>query len=132
MPDLCRILMVEDDPDIQAVAQMALEALGGFTVGLCNSGYEALDQAPRFDPDLILLDMMMPGLDGAGTFARLQTLEAVRDVPVIFLTARVQPHEVEAYHALGAAGVLRKPFDPLALPAAVLHIWEQCEEKSHG
>lgn len=128
MPEapLHRILMVEDDPDIQAVATMALEALGGFSVGVCSSGYEALRRAPIFDPDLILLDMMMPGLDGVGTLDGLRALDAVRHVPVVFLTARVQPHEIEAYEALGAAGVLRKPFDPLTLSASVVQIWEAC------
>lgn len=129
MPEasLQRILMVEDDPDIQAVATMALEALGGFTVGVCSSGYEALDRAPTFGPDLILLDMMMPGLDGAGTLEALRALNAVREVPVVFLTARVQPDEVAAYEAMGAAGVLRKPFDPLTLAASVVEIWEECD-----
>ena len=129
MPEypLQRILLVEDDPDIQAVAAMALEVLGGYAVAVCSSGLEALAEAPRFAPDLILLDMMMPGLDGADTLRGLRDLSALDGVPIVFLTARVQPHEVASYHALGAAGVIHKPFDPLTLSAAVVEIWETCD-----
>ena len=122
-PPLNRILFVEDDPDIQAVGQLALEAVGGFKVTTCSSGGEALTIAPTFTPDLILLDVMMPGMDGPETLQQLRTLAATRNTPVIFMTAKVQRHEVEQYLALGAVNVIAKPFDPMTLAATIREIW---------
>jgi CheY-like chemotaxis protein len=120
---LRRILFVEDDPDIQTVAKMALETLGGFTVLACNSGVEALDEVHAFAPDLVLLDVMMPGMDGPTTLTALRGLPAGRNVPVVFMTAKVQILEVARYRALGAAEVIAKPFDPLDLSNRVRAIW---------
>lgn len=120
---LQRILLVEDDPDIQAVARLALEAVGGFTVGICSSGKEALDQAVGFAPDLILLDVMMPVMDGPTTLKALRELSPLRDTPVIFMTAKVQTHEVESYKQLGAVDVISKPFDPMNLSSTIHTIW---------
>lgn len=122
---LQRILLVEDDPDIQAVGQLALEAVGGFTVKVCSSGSEALAQAPGFAPDLILLDVMMPGMDGMTTFAALRGKPATAKIPVIFMTAKVQVHEIAQYKQLGALGVISKPFDPMALSNLILEIWQE-------
>lgn len=121
---LQRILLVEDDPDIQAVGQLALEAVGGFTVQLCSSGNAALEQAPTFAPDLILLDVMMPGMDGMTTFTALRQNPLTATVPVIFMTAKVQVHEVAHYKELGALGVISKPFDPMTLSNLILEIWQ--------
>src|SRR4051794_27312982 len=90
---LRRILFVEDDPDIQTVARMALEALGGFTVLACNSGAEALAKVDGFVPDLVLLDVMMPGMDGPTTLEALRKRSTCREVPVVFMTAKVQAQE---------------------------------------
>jgi two-component system OmpR family response regulator len=117
---LRRILFVEDDPDIQVVATMALESLGGFSVLACGSGLEALSRFDEFAPDLVLLDVMMPGMDGPETLAALRRRS---DVPVIFMTARVQTHEVLRYRELGAAEVIAKPFDPMTLADTVRKIW---------
>ena len=87
--ELRRILLVEDEEDIREVAQMALEAVGGFTVETAGSGAEALEKVPAFSPDLILMDCMMPVMDGPSAFRALR--ERRLDVPVIFMTARVQP-----------------------------------------
>lgn len=122
---LQRILLVEDDADIATVARLALEGLGGFQVQLCTSGEQALAQAAAFAPDLILLDVMMPGLDGTATFATLRRIEGLDRVPVVFMTAKVQPEEIRRFMALGAADVIPKPFDPLALPEQVRGIWER-------
>jgi len=122
---LQRILCVEDEPDIQAVARMALELVGGFQVHVCSSGDEALREVSAFKPDLILLDVMMPGMDGPGTLKALRTLDSVAAVPVVFMTAKVQPNEVTQYRALGALDVIAKPFDPMALPGQVRAIWER-------
>lgn len=124
-PSLQHILLVEDDPDIQVVAKLALEAVGGFRVTICSSGQEALTSAGQLLPDLVLLDMMMPDLDGAGTLAALRTMSASAATPVIFMTAKVQPHEVTEYKALGAMGVIAKPFDPMTLSSSIKTLWEQ-------
>lgn len=128
MASLQKILFVEDDPDIQMVAQLALEAVGGYTVHMCSSGAEALAVAEQFAPDLILLDVMMPGMDGPTTLAELRKKPALAHIPVIFMTARVQRHEVEQYLALGAADVISKPFDPMTLSAQVAAIWTKAYE----
>ncbi|PYE49909.1 response regulator [Deinococcus yavapaiensis] len=119
-----RILLAEDDPDIQAIAQIALEDVGGFQVHLCASGAEALAQFADFAPDLVMLDVMMPGMTGPDTLKALRELPGGRDVPVVFMTARVQASEVQAYLDLGAIGVIPKPFEPMTLAEdvrALLH-----------
>lgn len=123
-----RILYVEDEPDIQAVAKLALEMVGGFQVMICSSGQEALDKVEDFAPDLILLDVMMPGMDGPTTLQRLRADTVTAVIPVIFLTAKVQPTEVAQFQAMGALDVIPKPFDPMNLATRVRQIWEQ----SHG
>ena len=120
---LRRILYVEDEPDIQAVARIALEAVGGFQLLVCSSGQEALAAAPAFAPDLILLDVMMPGMDGPSTLAALRALPELRATPVVFMTAKVQTHEVARYRQIGALDVIAKPFDPMTLSATVSSIW---------
>ncbi len=120
---LKRILYAEDEPDIQAVAKLALEMLGGFQVLICNTGIEALEKVQDFAPDLILLDVMMPGIDGPTTLLRLRADPATAGIPVIFLTAKVQPSEVLQYQSMGALDVIAKPFDPMGLAAEVKKIW---------
>jgi CheY-like chemotaxis protein len=125
IPSLKRVLYVEDEPDIQAIAKLALEAIGGFSVKLCSSGGEALEIAPAFAPDLILLDVMMPGMDGPSTLKALREIPALASIPVIFMTAKVQSHEVARYKELGALDVIAKPFDPMTLSETVKSIWGQ-------
>jgi two-component system, OmpR family, response regulator len=124
-PQLKKILYVEDEEDIRTIARMALEMVGGLAVEVCSSGQEALTLAPAFEPDLILLDVMMPGMDGPETFAQLQQLPDISDTPVVFMTAKVQPQEIRHYRELGAADVIRKPFDPMTLTTAVQTIWSK-------
>lgn len=124
MKTLQRVMYVEDDPDIQAVARLALELVGGFTVKVCASGEEALREAEAFAPEIILLDVMMPGMDGPTTLQALRALPALATVPVAFMTAKVQPAEVAQYKALGARDVIPKPFDPMTLASQVRAIWE--------
>lgn len=127
---LQHILYVEDDPDIRTVAQLALEAVGGFTLRVCASGREALDTvAAGYVPDLILLDVMMPEMDGPTTLAGLRALAATAQQPAIFMTAKVQPAEIAYYKSLGATGVLAKPFDPMQLAQQVRQLWEQEGER---
>lgn len=120
---LQRILMVEDEPDIQEVAQLALEAVGGFTVKICSSGHEALEAAPDFAPDLILLDVMMSEMDGPTTLEHLRRLPSCVQTPVVFMTAKVQAHEVARYQEMGALEVISKPFDPMTLSDQVRGVW---------
>ncbi len=123
LPPLNRILFVEDDPDIQLIARLALEHGSGFELCVCSSGAEALAAAPTFDPDLILLDVMMPFMDGPTTLLALRSLPGLRTTPIIFMTARVHHDEIAHYLALGAIDVIAKPFDPLALPKLVTTSW---------
>lgn len=123
--ELKRITYVEDEPDIREVAQLALENIGGFSLDLCVSGADAVQKAPAFGPDLILLDVMMPGMDGIETFAALRSDPRLANTPIIFMTAKAQPKEVERYKALGCAGIIMKPFDPVSLPDQIRSIWNQ-------
>jgi len=113
--ELNRILYVEDEPDIQAVATLALEHVGGFTLEVCSSGSEALSKGEAFDPQLILLDVMMPDMDGPTTMKKLREIDQLSEVPVVFMTAKVQPHEVDELKQMGAVEVIAKPFDPMTL-----------------
>jgi two-component system OmpR family response regulator len=123
---LTRILYVEDEPDIQMVARLALETLGGFTLEVCSSGSEALEKVGTFQPQFILLDVMMPGMDGPTTLGKLRELPAFATTPVVFMTAKVQPSEVSGYKKIGAVDVIPKPFDPMTLSNQVQAIWERC------
>lgn len=127
MKALSKILYVEDEPDIQTVARLALETVGGFSVHICSSGQEALDTVTAFAPDLIMLDVMMPGMDGPSTLAALRELPETAAVPVIFMTAKVQPPEVAHYKELGALDVIPKPFDPMTLSEQVLAAWKKIQ-----
>jgi len=123
--ELKKILYVEDEVDIQKVVKMALEMIGGFEVLVCSSGPEALEKAPEFKPDLCLLDVMMPGMDGPATLEALRKIEMFAKTPFAFLTAKVQSEEISRFKALGAIDVIIKPFDPMALPDQVRNIWNQ-------
>jgi len=121
--ELSKILYVEDDPDIQVVAQMALEAVGGFTLRVCSSGHEALKFGADFAPDLILLDVMMPEMDGPTTLVNLRGIPSLAQTPAVFMTAKVMPSDVERYKQLGAVDVIAKPFDPMTLASRIQEIW---------
>jgi len=122
---LTRILYVEDDDDIRTVASFALKAVGGFTVEACASGQEALARAQGFAPQLLLLDVMMPGMDGPTTLGRLRALPGLQETPAVFMTAKVQPQEVNRYRELGSLDVISKPFDPMTLSSSVREIWSR-------
>jgi CheY-like chemotaxis protein len=114
-----KILIVDDEDDIRAVAQMSLEVVAGWTVVTAGSGSEALGVAAAEQPDAILLDVMMPDLDGPATLERLQADPATRLIPVVFLTAKVQAADQRRFATMSVAGVLAKPFDPMELPGQV-------------
>ena len=124
MSELQRVLYVEDEQDIRTVAKLALEMVGGFQVKICSSGEDAVREAVAFAPDMILLDVMMPGMDGPTTLQQLRGLPELAQVPVVFMTAKVQSAEIAQYKALGAKGVIPKPFDPMTLATQVRALWE--------
>ena len=128
-PTLQRILHVEDEPDIRAIAKLTLEALGGYQVESCESGAEALAKAPAFRPDLLLLDVMMPGMDGPMTLEALRKLPECADIPAVFMTAKAQPHEIEKFRSLGAIDVVTKPFDPQELCGQIDALWRRARGK---
>ena len=125
MKTLKRILYVEDEPDIRAVTQVALETVGGFELKICSSGEEALDTVISFSPELLLLDVMMPDMDGPTTLTAMRELPELGNIPVIFMTAKVQADEIAELKSLGALDVIAKPFDPMALADQIKSIWYQ-------
>ncbi len=122
--ELKKIIYVEDEPDLRTIAQLALETVGGFEVMIFESGEDAVRDTPAFGPDMILLDVMMPGIDGPATMAALRAVPELADVPIAFLTAKVMPAEVKYLKSLGAAAVIPKPFDPMTLADQVRAVWE--------
>jgi two-component system, OmpR family, response regulator len=123
MTELNRILYVEDEADIRVIAEIALEVVGGFTVTSCADGHAAVAAAQRARPDLLLLDIMMPGLDGLSTLEALRAQPATARTPVIFMTAKVQAAEIAHYKSAGALDVISKPFNPMSLAAQIRTIW---------
>jgi DNA-binding response OmpR family regulator len=117
--DIMKVLIIDDDADIRFIVAMSLGRVGGMEVIQASSGAEGARKAQEEAPDVILLDMMMPTMDGSETLAVLRAQPATETTPVIFLTAKILKAEVERMTALGAAGVLTKPFDPRTLPADV-------------
>lgn len=121
---LNRILCVEDDPDISEIIKLSLEMVGGYEIEMCDSGTKAIAAAEKYAPNLILLDVMMPNMDGPATLRALREIPTTAQTPVIFLTAKVRPVEIAEYRRLGVLGIISKPFDPMTLPAELERIWE--------
>ena len=110
-----RVLLIDDEDDIREAAGMSLETVAGWTTMATRSGREGIKMAAEQQPDAILLDVMMPDMDGPSTFRNLQESATTRSIPVIFLTAKAQTREQRGFRELGAHGVISKPFDPLTL-----------------
>ncbi len=110
-----KVLLVDDEDDIRKIGRLSLEAVGKFQTLLASSAAEALTLAASERPDVILMDMMMPGMDGLAALAELQKDSALKTIPVVFMTAKVQRSDVAHYLAVGAIGVIQKPFDPMTL-----------------
>ena len=122
-----RVLIIDDEDDLREIAQDSLEMLGGYQVSTASSGSEGLAGARAQQPDAILLDMMMPDMDGSATFLKLQDDATNQGIPVILLTAKVQSSDRLRFAELGVAGVIAKPFDPISLASQVAQIlgWGQ-------
>jgi CheY-like chemotaxis protein len=123
-PALRKVLVVDDDEDIGVVAKLALSLDGRVAVEVCTDGESALIQAARYNPDIVLLDVMMPRLDGAATLARIRNDVVLRHIPVVFLTAKALPAEIDRLLSLGAIAVIPKPFAPMSLLGRLREIWD--------
>ena len=122
---LSRILYVEDDADIREIVKMSLEMVGKYQVAACGSCADALDVVDDFDPELLLLDVMMPGVDGPETLHVLRLRESAATVPAIFITAKVQAGDMARYKDIGVLDVIVKPFDPIRLPEQIEETWQR-------
>lgn len=125
MTDLKRILHVDDDRDIRDIAMLSLQHVGGFEVLQCASGQEAMEKAAGFGPQLFLFDVMMPEMSGDDLWAKFKKVSALSDVPVIFMTAKVERQYVAELMEKGALAVLEKPFDPITLSEDITRIWNE-------
>ena len=114
-----RILYVDDEPDLREIALLALSLDAGLEVRTAASGVEAITTVSDWMPDLVLLDVMMPGMDGPATLARLREHPRTAKLPVVFITARAQPRDLHTFATLDARGVIAKPFDPMSLAQQV-------------
>ena len=135
-----RVLIIEDEPEIQAILEMSLQQVGGFDTVVASDGVEGLERALLEPPDIILMDVLMPRLDGYATCRRIKEHERLRGIPVIFLTARTDPHDIDRAMRAGATGCVAKPFDPLKLAGQISKIKDEGEcgdrrdlpRRSHG
>ena len=118
-----KVLVIDDEDDVRSIARLSLTKIGGMEVHEAASGPAGLRAAVQIRPDAILLDVMMPDMDGPATLRALRQDPKTSAIPVVFMTARVQAHEVARYRALGAKDVIAKPFDPLTLADTVRTIW---------
>ena len=122
-PPLKTLLYVDDDADIREIVQMALSLDGDLAVQCSDCGERALLKMRVEKPDLVVLDVMMPGMDGPTILARMRENDDLRSIPVIFMTAKANPQEAARLRALSAIGVISKPFDPMALNSQVKTLW---------
>ena len=123
MTEIRKILHVEDDADIREITYLALAEFGVFEVMQCANGMDAIKKAAKFAPDLLLLDVMMPDMDGPATLRALRQIPSLAETPAVFMTAKVQPDEVNRYLELGAVDVIAKPFDPMSLGDQLRNVW---------
>lgn len=117
-----KVLLVDDEEDIRKVGRVSLEGVGKFEARLAEDAANAFEILGEFRPDVILMDMMMPGMDGLEALSNLKAHDEWSTIPVIFMSAKVQLHEVNQYIEAGAIGVIQKPFDPMTLPSEIAAI----------
>jgi len=121
---LQRVCYVEDDEDIQKIVRLSLERIGKITVEVVGDPLAAIEAMKAFKPDLVMLDWMMPGMDGPTLYRKMREVPEVRDLPVVFITAKASEKELNELRSLGAAGTISKPFAPQDLPAQLREIWK--------
>ncbi len=126
--ELKKVLIIDDDADILTVSSMALKALLQIDVICAGSGQEGIDLALKESPDLILLDMMMPIMDGITTMQKIKENPILKNIPIIFFTAKVTKDEISKYKELGILDIITKPFDPLSLGKNIEKLWESHRE----
>ncbi|MBQ0796195.1 response regulator [Zhongshania sp.] len=127
-PELSRLMYVEDEPDIRVVANIALTQVAGFSVEISPNGTEALKVITSFMPQLILLDVMMPGMDGPQLLKKVRELPEFIETPIVFITAKAQIEEIQKLKSMGAAAVITKPFNPMTLGEEIRTIWRNYYE----
>jgi len=126
---LQRILIADDEPDILEIAKIALETVGGFEVSVCSSGRILLERLSEFEPDLIIVDVMMPDVTGPEILTEIRRRPELNSVPVVFLTGVIQKEEIEKLRETGVADIILKPFDPMALADRINDIWKGTDGK---
>lgn len=129
---LKRILLVDDEEDIRTIAKLALETIAKLEVVDCADSQCCIDSALTFQPQIILLDVMMPVMDGPAVLQKLQETEELKHIPVVFFTAKASPAEMEALTTLGAVAVMSKPFNPMALGDELKLIWSELQSQPAG
>lgn len=125
---LIRICYVEDDEDIQRIVRMSLEKIGKMTVEVVSDPMTAIERMIAFKPDLVMLDWMMPGMDGPTLFRRMQETPGIKSLPVVFITAKASQRELDELRSLGALGTISKPFSPKDLPEQLKALWNSWPE----
>lgn len=124
MEELKRILYAEDEPDVQTIVEITIQSMSNYEIKICDNGKILLECVEDYKPDLILLDVMMPEMDGPTTLKHLQINEKTKNIPVIFMTAKAQAHEIKTFEEKGILGVITKPFDPMLLCSEIDAIWK--------
>ncbi len=124
MISLQRILLADDEPDILEISRIALETLGGYEVIVCESGSAFLELLPEFRPDLVIIDALMPDMNGLEVLAEMRRMDGFEDVPAVFLTGLVLERDLRDLWASGAVDIITKPFDPMKLPQRIDGIWK--------
>lgn len=124
MRELKKILYAEDEPDVQTIVELTIQTMSNYEIKICNNGKKLMECVEEYNPDLILLDVMMPEMDGPTTFKNLQANENTKHIPVIFVTAKAQVHEVESFKEIGSWGVITKPFKVMELCGDIQAIWD--------
>ena len=119
-----RVLVIDDEPDILEISRIALETVGGFEVSVCSSGKKLLELLPVFEPDLVIIDVLMPDMTGPEVFAEIRRRPEYNAVPVVYLTGVIQEEELADLRKTGVADVILKPFDPMTLADRINHVWK--------
>ena len=124
-----RILYAEDEPDVQTIVEISVWSTSNYEIKTCKNGKLLLECVEEYNPDLILLDVMMPEMDGPTTYKHLKLNEKTKNIPVIFITAKAQLHEIQMFQEIGVIGIITKPFDPISLCSDIQMFLEKHNSK---